>query len=393
MSRKSISGKNELSRRHFLNRSASAVTAAIAFPMVNLGSFQVFAASDRKYSQRAVELIQQSQVIDMLSLIRPLDTLYITSPTEDKFALSDEHLSKLKSSGVNIFHPAVGLGRSKEEALQFIGGWNSFVSQYHEHFVRVDSVSDMEKLKKSDKMGIIFGVQNSEHFRSPDDVNLFYNLGQRVSQLTYNTRNLIGTGSTDRADGGLSDFGVAIIERMNQVGMAVDVSHCGDKTTLDAFDASQKPVLITHSNSRVLAGGHPRCKPDEAFQKMARNGGVVGITGVRQFVRDKEPTDIEHMLDHFDHISKLVGVEYVGIGSDMDPDGYDGMTPENKATLKNGYKASYAFRDKFDTDGFDHPQKFYDLVEGLIRRRYSNADISGILGGNFARVLSEIFKA
>jgi membrane dipeptidase len=117
--------------------------------------------------------------------------------------------------------------------------------------MRVDSPGDLKRIKKSNKLGIILGLQNSEHFRRPDDVDFFRALGQRVSQLTYNSRNLIGNGSTERRDEGISDFGIAIIERMNKVGMAVDVSHCGDRTTLDAFEISKKPVLITHSNSRA----------------------------------------------------------------------------------------------------------------------------------------------
>ena len=119
---------------------------------------------------------------------------------------------------------------------------------------------------------MLLGVQNAEHFRTADDVDLFYAAGQRVSQLTYNARNLIGNGSTERRDEGISDFGVAIVERMNKAGMAVDVSHCGDRTTLDAFEVEKRPVLITHSNCRALVPGHPRCKTDEAIRKMARRG-------------------------------------------------------------------------------------------------------------------------
>src|SRR5437773_9393766 len=169
----------------------------------------------------------------------------------------------------------------------------------------------------------MLGIQNSEHFRKADDVDYFYGLGQRVSQLTYNARTLIGNGSTERRDEGLSDFGLSIVERMNKLGMAVDVSHCGDKTTLDAFEISKTPALITHSNCRALNPNHPRCKTDEAIRKMAEKGGVMGITGVRNFVSNKEPTNIETLLDHYDHVAKLVGIEHGGDGSDYDLDGYD----------------------------------------------------------------------
>jgi membrane dipeptidase len=173
--------------------------------------------------------------------------------------------------------------------------------------------------------------------------------------------------------------------------MAVDVSHCGDQTTLDTFEASGKPVLITHSNCRALTPGHPRCKTDEAIQKMAATGGVMGITGVRNFVAPQEPTTIENFIDHIDHVAKLVGVEKVGIGSDSDLEGYDDLPKAQYNALKNAYKDTYAFREKIDIEGLDHPKRMFDVTEALIRRGYSDPDIEGILGGNFKRVLAAIW--
>jgi membrane dipeptidase len=256
----------------------------------------------------------------------------------------------------------------------------------------VDDAASLERLNDSGKIGIIVGIQNSDHFLRLDDVNTFYSLGQRISQLTYNARNRIGSGATERRDGGLSNFGVAVVRRMNDVGMAVDVSHCGDQTTLDAFEASRRPVLITHSNCRALVPGHPRCKTDEAIRAMARSGGVMGITGVRMFVKVDEPTTIEHMLDHYDHVRDLVGVEHLGVGSDMDLFGYDALPEATLQRLRASYDDSYAFRERIDIEGVDHPQRMYDLTEGLIRRRYSDAEIGAVLGGNFKRVLSQLWS-
>jgi membrane dipeptidase len=235
----------------------------------------------------------------------------------------------------------------------------------------------------------MLGVQNSEHFRTPRDVEQFHALGQRVSQLTYNSRNYLGNGSTERRDEGLSDFGLAIVQKMNEVGMAVDVSHCGDRTSLDAFEVSKRPVLITHSNARALNPGHPRCKPDEVIQACGKAGSVMGITGVRNFVKNSEPTTIDDELNHFEYVAKMIGVDHVGIGSDIDLHGYDAMPAEQYKALKASYKGSYAFRDKIDIEGIDHPKRMYDLTEGLIRRRLTDAEITGILGGNFMRVLKE----
>lgn len=373
------------------------VTAAVAAPFLNFGQFRVFAASAQTYSARAIDLVRGNLVIDMLSIMADLGDMLTAGFSDnpklgDAFAISKEQVEKLRSTGVNVFHPAVGLS-TYDEALSFIGRMNAYVAEHPDVFRRIETVADIDDAMAKGLLGYIVGVQNSSHFQTPDSVNEFHTLGQRVSQLTYNSQTLIGSGSTDRADGGISDFGAAIVARMNEVGMAVDVSHCGDRTTLDAFELSRSPVLITHSNVRKLADGHPRCKSDEAIKKMAAKGGVMGITGVRNFVRAKEPTTIEHVLDHIDYVAKLAGVEHVGIGTDMDPDGYDDVPEPAYSALKSGYNESYKFRGKLDTDGFDHPQKIFNLAEGLIRRGYSDDNIKLILGGNFRRALSEIWKS
>ena len=378
-------------RRELLKQASMAGAAITAAPMLSRARYRLFAWSPAEYSTRAIDLVKRATVIDMLSpfVIGSRSNKWFSNP--DSFTATD--LQKYKDSGINVFHIAVGTGGRDAYlgTLRFISAWNGFLANHDQSLMRVDSVADLDRVKSSGKIGVLLGVQNSEHFQTVDDVNFFSSLGQRVSQLTYNSRNLIGNGSTERRDDGLSDFGVSIVERMNKVGMAVDVSHCGDRTTLDAFEVSKKPVLITHSNCRALVGNHPRLKTDEAIKKMAATGGVMGITGVRMFVRAEEPTTIEHVLDHFDHVVKLVGVEHVGLGSDMDLDGYDDLPPEENKRLRANYKDSYGFREKIDIEGLDHPKRVFDLTEGLIRRKYSDQHIELMLGGNFKRVLAQIW--
>jgi membrane dipeptidase len=382
-----------LSRRALLEGAAAACAATVAAPFINRGRFRLFAWSAAEYSARTIALMQRATVVDMLcplTLNFPQGDKWFTAPE----TFTDRDFQKWRDSGLNVMHPAVGMGGPDAyvQGLAFFGQWNSFLAGTTQYFDRIDSPGDFKRIKGSGKVGVILGLQNSEHFRRPDDVNTFYGMGQRVSQLTYNSRNMIGNGSTERRDEGISDFGVRIIERMNQVGMAVDVSHCGDQTTLDAFELSKRPVLITHSNCRALAPGHPRCKTDDAIKAVGKAGSVMGITGVRMFVKNAEPTTIEDALNHYDHVKKLIGPEHLGVGSDIDLDGYDDMPPELNKQLRAGYKGSYGFREKIDIEGLDHPKRMFDLTEGLIRRKYSDAEIEGILGGNFIRVLSEIWK-
>jgi membrane dipeptidase len=237
--------------------------------------------------------------------------------------------------------------------------------------------------------------QDSTHFRRPDDVNTFFAFGQRVSQLTYNFANRLGSGFLEQRDGGLTVFGGSILERMNEVGMGVDISHCGDVTTLDALDAASMPVLFSHACCRSLVPGHMRNKTDEMIRKMAATGGVMGIAMLRFLVREEEPVALEHVLDHFDHVARLVGVEHVGIGSDMDlvgnPNPVGGDSDPSQQPNFERYKVHSGADGRITIRGLDHAKRVFDLTEGLIRRRYSDEDIKLMIGGNFVRVLSEIW--
>jgi membrane dipeptidase len=377
--------------KSFSRREALKMLAIGGASMINLGRSRVFAADTHQYSTRAIDLVSSSLVIDMLGVLAIDDSKaerWISSPE----GMSAQELAAFKNSGINIFHNSFGIGgpTSYEDALLYMASYSAFITRYNNDFVRITTTKEMENAKKNGKIGIIHGLQGADEFRTPDDVKLFHGLGMRCAQLTYNTQNLIGSGSTERVDGGVTDFGAAIIKRMNEVGMLVDVSHCGDRTTLDGIELSAKPIAITHSNCRALCN-HPRLKTDEAIRKLAAKGGVMGITGVRMFVLDHEPTTIENIVDHIDHVVKLTSIDHVGIGTDSDLDGYDDLPAEMNKKLREAYKSSYAFRDKIDIEGFDHPRKIFDLTEALIRRKYSDSNIEAILGGNFKRLLQQVW--
>jgi len=371
-----------VSRRQLMG-GAVAAAAVTGFPMINTGMFRAHAAATKAYSKRAVDLVKQSLVIDMLAPLKiDFRSEYYANP------LSEKDAADFRASGITGFHNAVGTGgpEAYSETLGWIAAWQGFAGRNAHVFSLVGKAEDLDRAKREGKCAVIMGVQNSEHFRKVEDVKAFYEIGQRCSQLTYNSQNLLGSGSTERVDGGVTDFGAAIIEAMNKVGMLVDVSHCGDRTTLDAIAISPKPIAITHSNCRALVN-HPRVKTDEAIKALGAKGGVMGITGVRMFVSEKEPTTIANMVDHIDHVVKLIGIDHVGVGSDADLNGYDDMPADQYAMLKAGYNSSYAVRDKIDTDSLDHPIKTYDHVEERICRKYSNENITAVLGGNFRRLL------
>lgn len=301
---------------------------------------------------------------------------------------------KLQSSGIKVFHPSFGRNPVEPftDALQYFCAWNGFIASNSERFYRVDGRDDLPAQSLSDKVGLILGAQSAYHLRSIEDVDLFYRLGQRVCQLTYNTMTAIGSGCTERVDGGLSAYGLAVVARMDAVGMVVDVSHCGDRTTLDAIEGSGGPVLVTHANCRELVPGHPRGKTDEAIRALARRGGVIGLTTLRNFVCDHEPTTLEHWLDQCSHVADLVGPQHLGIGTDTDLDGWDATDPGVRARVVASMGPQYRFRERLDIDGLDHPRKFFNMAEGLLRRGFCAADVAGVLGNNFARVLRQVWK-
>jgi len=362
------------SRRSVLKGAA----LCLGVPMINRGRFSLFAQSETEYSVRTLDLVRRSTVIDMLGLLT-LDYRKLSTWETDPGRFEQADFFRLRDSGITVFHPAVGYiaGDIYTESLRNIIGWNAFIASHAEQFHRIERVAHFREAKALGKIGILLGQQNSAHFRTVEDVDRFYNLGQRVSQLTYNG-NRIGGGSSDSRDYGLTSYGLQIVKRMNEVGMAVDISHCGDRTTINAIEASRKPVLVTHSNCRALVPGSARCKTDEAITHMAAKGGVMGVTMVRSFVRAAGQVTIAHVLDHVDHLTKLVGVEHIGIGSDVDLDGRDIRVHPKR---------------RFDLDGMDYAKKIYDLTEGLVSRNYSSRNIELILGGNFERALTDAWTA
>ncbi|MFN3369979.1 MAG: dipeptidase [Sphingomonadaceae bacterium] len=373
-----------LSRRAMLGGAA----ALAAAPAIARSAIPVSPWSGKAYSRRAVALVRESLIIDMLAPLKIEAT-----PELAARRLTQAEADEFRHSGITGFHHAFGIGGpgAREQAITYLAAWGNFVARNSDLMTGVGSVADLVRAKAEGRVAVIMGLQNADQFHNVRDVRFFHQLGMRCAQLTYNSQNRIGSGATDRVDGGVSDFGVEIMKAMHEVGMLIDVSHSGDRTTLDAIELAPGPIAITHSNARALVP-HPRNKTDEAIRALAKKGGVMGITGVRMFVRASDPTSVADVVDHMDHVARLVGIEHVGIGTDSDLNGYDDVSPEMNRRLRGAYKESYAFREKIDVDGFDHPMKMYDLVEEMLRRRWSEASIRAVLGGNFQRLLSEVWR-
>ena len=385
-----------ITRRTAVAAIALGVAGAPAFVR---GRYRLFAQSSTDYSARCIQLMERSLVVDLLNQFRFEDFAEkpprITTWLSRVGSVSREDMDIYRGSGIT----ALGLGHGAndyEGALRWFAEWNGLIAAYPDWLARIDEAGDFAATKQARKLGVMLTFQNSQHFRTPKDVETFFSLGQRISQLTYNFNNRIGSGFLEQRDGGLSVFGLSIVEKMNEVGMAVDLSHCADVTTLDGIAASKQPVIFTHANCRALAPGLTRLKTDEAIRGMAKSGGVMGLSFLRILVRESEPVTVAHMLDHVDHVVKLVGVQHVAVGSDMDIVGNPnpiggGMNPSAQPNFAR-YKFHTDSAGRITIPGLDHPKRMFDFTEGLIGRGYSDADIALILGGNAVRVLGGIWS-
>jgi membrane dipeptidase len=294
---------------------------------------------------------------------------------------------------------ALGSGPdSYEDAVQFHARWNGFIASHSNWFTRIDEPRDLAAIKASGKVGILITTQTSDHFRTKADVKTFYELGQRVSQLTYNMQSRIGAGFLENRDGGLSAFGHDIVQAMEQVGMVVDLSHCGDRTTLDALDVATRPPVFTHASSRELFPTCLRCKSDDALLRLKAKGGVVGIPMIRFMIRPERPVTVEHVVDHVEHLYRLIGPDHVGIGTDLDmaglanPMSRSGALDLSRQPNFDRYNAYFDENGSAAVDGLGHPKRIFDLTEAMVRRGHPDEHIRLLLGGSFARVLSSTWK-
>lgn len=221
-------------------------------------------------------------------------------------------------------------------------------------------------------------------------VDVAHRFGARMIGLTYNSQNYIGSGCTDRADGGVSSFGAKFIKRMNEVGVIVDTAHSGPRTTMDAAALSTQPVVASHTAAAALLP-HQRAKSDDELKAVAHTGGVIGIMTVPFVLAAGGGVTVDAWLDHVDYVANLVGWRHVAIGTDWPlhrPKAILGRLGELDARIGFGPE------DRIDWPtnlvGFDDYRDMPNLTRGLVGRGYTDGEIAGILGLNFMRVFEAV---
>ncbi|ANX11647.1 dipeptidase [Fictibacillus sp. WQ 8-8] len=288
------------------------------------------------------------------------------------------------------------------ETIRSIGKIYNLADKEEKKICVARSYDDLVKNAQVGKKSIILAFQEPYPIgNSLDNLRVFYELGVRVVQLTYNKSNYIGTGCTESTDRGLTDFGRELIAEMNRLGMLIDVSHCSKLTVLEAIKASSQPIVISHANVKNISD-NPRNKTDEEIKLLAEKGGVIGLTPWSAILwnseLDKQPS-LDDYLDHVEYIINLVGINHVGFGSDITLD--DKEDQSGTLVQANLYPevVSEYYRRVGSEPIVSHAKNFKGVKEidnvivGLKKRGYSEEAIGKFLGGNFTRVLKQVWKS
>lgn len=370
--------KHLLSRREFQVSALKASAALLLSPRL--------AGAAPADSPEIAALYRRAVVID--SLCSP----FIDAENDPSPAL----VKTVLASGITTVNWTVS-ERDFEGTVRTIATVQALVDKYPDAFTIVRRQPEIALAKQSGRMGILMGFQYTTFLEDdPSRIGMFRKLDVRIMQLTYNNRSIFGDGCLEPDNAGLSNAGHAAVATMNAIGVAVDLSHSGYRTTSDGIEASSKPVLITHSGCAAVYA-HPRNKPDNILRALADRGGYFGVYLMPYLVASPTVPTHEHVLDHLVHAIDVCGSDHVGVGCDGSIQAIT-LTPEQKAA----FDADIARRkqlhigapgeDRYpwvpDLSGPSHMEK---IAEDLARRGQPSSVIEKVLGANFQRVLGDIW--
>lgn len=261
--------------------------------------------------------------------------------------------------------------------------------------VRAETTVDVERAKANGQIAFIPSLEAATAIENEvDRLDILYGLGIRSSGIAYSEANTLGSGLREKRDGGLTELGRQAVRRMNRLGIAIDISHSGDQTSLDTIEASEKPIFITHAGARAL-WNTKRMKPDEVITAAAAKGGVIGIEAApHTTLTAKHPRhSIESFMEHFEYCAQLVGIDHVAFGPDTLFGDHVGLHHYFAKQLSiAAAKAGPPFDEVEFVDGIENPaEAFPNIVRWLVAHGYSDGDVAKAIGGNVMRVLKEVW--
>ncbi len=261
--------------------------------------------------------------------------------------------------------------------------------------IKARTADDIRRAKAEGKHAGFLNAQNTVGIgQNLDNLNMLHEFGLNMLQLTYNSMNFVAAGCTERTDAGVSSYGVKFIERMNELGIIVDTSHCGHQTTLDACQISSQPVVASHTCAQGVYN-HARGKSDEELEALVKTGGVIGVVIVPFLLTDATEVTMEHFLDNIDYIVKLVGHKHVGIGTDWPTYSLSEWSLQKyveEVAPKIGFRPEDRVLATTEVKGFEDYREFINITRGLVSRGYSSDEVKDILGGNWIRVMEAVWK-
>lgn len=323
--------------------------------------------------------------------------------------LRAEYLQAWDAAGVTcIFQNAGEEGNAIARLIKRLARFTHVTDLMRDVVVRAATPDDIVAAKEAGKHALYMsgnGVPLPQDWNSVEEelrtIRVFFQLGIRMMHLTYNRRNMIGDGCGEPTDGGLSDFGRAVVSEMNRVGVIVDVAHCGWKTSLEAAKASSQPVVASHSGACAV-NVHCRCKPDEVIRAICDTGGLIGICCIPAFLG--RSGDIQAFLDHIDYVVRTFGPDHVAIGTDVayvsqQTEAEHAKLPRRRRTRPR-WEALWPPRALESVSPQRHREQVLSMAwtnwpmftVGLVQRGHSDETIRKILGGNMLRVAKAVWE-
>ncbi|KAA0977083.1 membrane dipeptidase [Paeniglutamicibacter gangotriensis] len=298
-------------------------------------------------------------------------------------------LEELRSGGISGVNATCAVWEGPADTLKAIGDWYQLAAKNPDLVTLATSSEQIRQAKLDGRIAVLLGFQNTSPFG--DDfrmVEVFHQLGVKIAQLTYNIQNLVGGACYEPEDSGLTRFGRTIVSEMNRVGMLIDLSHVGNRTSLDAVEASVAPVAITHSNPTWFVE-NPRNKPDEVIRAVTDKGGVLGCC-LYPLVIGGQKTTLDQFCQMIARLVDELGPDKVGLGSDCTRN----WDNEFVGWLRNGrwqpegeHQATWPEW----PDWFVGPQDFPRLTDGLDKVGLDETTIRGVLGENWLRLFDDVF--
>jgi len=299
----------------------------------------------------------------------------------------DHILPRYHATGVNFISLTVDFRVPIERTIASIAQTNRQVRERSDYLVLASTIEGIRRAKDAGKLALGFNLQDTLPYGTNlDSVQLLYDLGVKQAVLAYNNRNLVGDGCAEPADAGLSLFGRALIREMNRVGVIVDGSHSGRRTTMEAMEIGQAPFVFSHAIPFAVRP-HYRNISDEQIRACAATGGVIGINGVGYWIGDNDAST-EAIFRALDYAVELVGSEHVGLGFDYVYD-LDMIIKWVRADpiMWPAYEGEW-----MPKHNFAGPEQMVGLVQLMLDHGYQVAAITGILGANFERVAKAVWK-